>query len=254
MNQIEVDFAEDIGKRPYMEDRIIIEPNIYEGLSLFAVCDGHGGSYVCNFLKFHMKDILVEQLKETTDLVLAIRETFKKITAQLNINEAAFQGSTLCAVMIKSNLIISINIGDSRAVMGFKDQAADLTTDHKPADPAEESRIVASGGFVSRNAMDVPRVNGNLAVSRSVGDFYLFPYVISDPDIKAFNLAALEECYIVIATDGIWDVFHGFEVVQLVSSGAKARDLMSLATEKGSMDNMAVLVLHKTVVQKINIE
>merc|ERR1712062_616762 len=41
-----------------------------------------------------------------------------------------------------------------------------LSTDHKPMDEKERERIEAAGGFVEFN-----RVNGNLALSRALGDF-----------------------------------------------------------------------------------
>ena len=43
--------------------------------------------------------------------------------------------------------------------------AIPLSKDHKPTDPAEHRRIKEAGGFVEEN-----RVNGNLAISRSLGD------------------------------------------------------------------------------------
>ena len=45
-------------------------------------------------------------------------------------------------------------------------KAEALSVDHKPADQYERARIENAGGFVEFN-----RVNGNLALSRAVGDF-----------------------------------------------------------------------------------
>lgn len=85
------------------------------------------------------------------------------------------------------------NAGDSRGVLGIKGRAKPLSQDHKPqleskfvprtmissllsrtfrADALlllrtdEKNRITAAGGFV-----DFGRVNGNLALSRAIGDF-----------------------------------------------------------------------------------
>lgn len=40
-----------------------------------------------------------------------------------------------------------------------------MSEDHKPDDPAEKNRINMAGGFVSEG-----RVNGNLNLSRALGD------------------------------------------------------------------------------------
>lgn len=70
-----------------------------------------------------------------------------------------------CAICMTATLCCYA--GDSRCVLG---RAAGLfvTEDHKPSAPGERARIEAAGGFVRGD-----RVNGTLAVSRSLGDFPL---------------------------------------------------------------------------------
>jgi len=59
------------------------------------------------------------------------------------------------------------NSGDSRSVLGGKDEKPfAMSIDHKPDDPIELKRIKAAGGFVADG-----RVNGNLNLSRAMGDF-----------------------------------------------------------------------------------
>ena len=56
------------------------------------------------------------------------------------------------------------------------------TKDHKPDDPEETKRIEASGGFVTLPPKTyIPRVNGQLALSRAFGDFQLKMSNISSP-------------------------------------------------------------------------
>ena len=64
-------------------------------------------------------------------------------------------GCTCVAVYQTGNKLYVANCGDSRAVVGLRSSdgltmtALDLTRDHKPDDPVEKARIIASGGFVS---------------------------------------------------------------------------------------------------------
>lgn len=84
-------------------------------------------------------------------------------------------GSTGVVVLLTPTHIICANAGDSRAILGRKKQqkgssnddgVLPLSFDHKPANDVEVSRVEKDGGFV-RNG----RVDGDLAVSRSFGDF-----------------------------------------------------------------------------------
>ena len=59
-----------------------------------------------------------------------------------------------------------MNIGDSRSVVCRKSAFFFATDDHKPTHYSERMRIEKAGGHVSQN-----RVNGQLAVSRALGDF-----------------------------------------------------------------------------------
>lgn len=123
--------------------------------------------------------------------------------------------------------IIAANIGDSRAVLCRNDTAWDLTRDHKPNDPTEKSRIESLGGKVvwcgdvdmmGRPILErgVYRVNGNLALARAVGDRSERPHVTADPEIITVPVNEDEDDFIILATDGLWDVMNSQEAVDLV--------------------------------------
>lgn len=48
------------------------------------------------------------------------------------------------------------------------------------------------------------RVNGQLAVSRSIGDMAHKPFISAEPEIECINLDG-EEDFIVLGCDGLWD-------------------------------------------------
>mmetsp|Transcript_11612 Transcript_11612/g.16943 ORF Transcript_11612/g.16943 Transcript_11612/m.16943 type:complete len:280 (-) Transcript_11612:270-1109(-) len=76
-------------------------------------------------------------------------------------------GTTAVTVMFTPQWIICANAGDSRSVYSKQGNCTiPLSYDHKPDDEAEERRIYDAGGFVRAG-----RVEGDLAVSRGLGDF-----------------------------------------------------------------------------------
>ena len=242
-----VDISENIGRRDYMEDRFCVEPHFHDGWSFFGVFDGHSGDKVSHFLKFHMKDILRESMeKHPNNMTDAAEDAFYNASKAIDVNVGITCGSTACIILIKNDRIVSINVGDSRAIMGStrpEVKTVPLTDDHKPDVPHEEQRIRDAGGFVIRDFMGTARTNGMLAMSRSVGDFFMFPHVIGTPEVKEHDMSAHD--IFVVATDGVWDVFSNDELIQTVREGAKSKDLIQRAMDKGSMDNMTVILLQR---------
>ena len=94
-------------------------------------------------------------------------------------------------------------------------------------------------------------MNGNLSVSRAIGDAKDKKFVISEADVSTFDLDGSED-YLVLACDGMWDVLNGEEVVECVKnhltspSGSKhtvAKALVEFAKAEGSGDNITVIVV-----------
>lgn len=73
----------------------------------------------------------------------------------------------------------------------------------QPDRPDELLRIQDAGGRVIY--WDGPRVLGVLAMSRAIGDSYLKPYVISEPEVTVTDRTDGDEC-LILASDGLWDV------------------------------------------------
>jgi serine/threonine protein phosphatase PrpC len=93
-------------------------------------------------------------------------------------------------------------------------------------------RIVAAGGFVNQ----VGRVNGNLNLSRAIGDLkykqsrhlsrpeqvysnLVRPYspkiISGDPDVSITQIAP-DDKFFIMACDGVWDCFSNQEAVNFV--------------------------------------
>ena len=60
-------------------------------------------------------------------------------------------------------------------------------------------------------------MNGNLSVSRAIGDAKQKHLVVGDADVEVFDLDGSED-YLVVACDGVWDVLNGEEIVKCVNT------------------------------------
>eukprot|EP00249_Psilotum_nudum_P015516 c25370_g1_i1 orf=324-1661(-) len=153
-----------------------------------------------------------------------------------------FYSGTTAVSLVKQGLNVIIgNIGDSRAVLGTKSDddtivAVQLTVDLKPNLPEEAERIRECNGrvFALHNEPGVHRVwlpdhnSPGLAMTRAFGDFCLRDFgIIAVPRITCHQLTQKDQ-FIVLATDGVWDVLSNQQVVQIVSS-VSARSLAAAA-------------------------
>lgn len=249
---------QDQGGRPYMEDTHFAIDNIIPGVHAYGIFDGHAGDQVAIFASKQFPIVLRELLTRNTNATLdnIMYVAFQLVVEMLPAAVGLQMGCTAVVVLQKGNQFVVANCGDSRAVMNDVNNAIAITEDHKP--DRELQRIMDAGGFVTHNPMDVPRVNGSLAVSRSLGDFYLFPSVIWKPDIFSFNASPRNQ-YIVLATDGIWDAVSNEEMVALMNEQVHTQKPMEdaidiahshallLARKRGSVDNVTLLTVEINV-------
>ena len=196
-------------------------------------------------------------------------------------------GSTAVIVLVTPSHILCANAGDSRAILSKKSTGGSqkksgasssdvlpLSFDHKPNKDVEVTRVEKDGGFVSTK-----RVDGSLAVSRGFGDFAykncardlrIDPSSSSDssmganstgssakdhrvtvhPDIIVHNREPLNDEFVVLACDGIWDRLTNKECAELVrdlaidegeeDAGLICEEIIDMALELDSRDNMTI--------------
>ncbi|XAR68756.1 Phosphoprotein phosphatase [Bertholletia excelsa] len=185
--------------------------------------DDNDNSFFSNW-----KDILVKSYHEMDDDLL-----------EHPTLEAYCSGTTTVAVLKKGEHLVVANLGDSRAVLGTRDEKdqlipVQLTVDLKPNLPREEERIKRCGGrvFALEEEPEVLRIwmrdedCPGLAMARAFGDFCLKDCgLISTPDVSCRMLTNKDE-FIVLATDGVWDVLSNEEVVRIIGS-ARNRSFMA---------------------------
>ncbi|KAI9701532.1 MAG: Protein phosphatase 2C 2 [Candelina mexicana] len=212
-------------------------------LSFFGVYDGHGGDKVAYFAGQNIHKIIAKQEAfKKGDFEQALKDGFLA-TDRAILNDPKYEdevsGCTASVGIISADKIYVGNAGDSRTVLGVKGRAKPLSFDHKPQNEGEKARITAAGGFV-----DFGRVNGNLALSRAIGDFEfkksadLPPeqqIVTAFPDTIVHTISDDDE-FLVIACDGIWDCQSSQAVIEFVRRGIAAKQELQSICEN-MMDN-----------------
>lgn len=224
------------------QDSMIIKPKFKstKGNYLFSVMDGHGtyGYQVSQFIRSEFPKILeyfIESSFSSFSIERNITKSIKKLESKLQDSgiEIAFSGSTLLLILIFGNQLVCSNVGDSRAVLGRfvggNWESVVLSSDHNVKRNDEKMRILASGGRIeySFNALglavgplrvwlqneDIP----GLAMTRSIGDkISKVVGVNSDPEVVIRKLQ-LEDLFIVLASDGLWEKVSNEEVVAIVA-------------------------------------
>eukprot|EP00002_Diphylleia_rotans_P006442 TRINITY_DN15813_c0_g1_i1.p1 TRINITY_DN15813_c0_g1~~TRINITY_DN15813_c0_g1_i1.p1 ORF type:complete len:265 (-),score=54.64 TRINITY_DN15813_c0_g1_i1:237-1031(-) len=214
-----------------------------------AVYDGHGGRGAVDFTAEHFHENLLKELRTSSgfpDMPKIWKSTFLTTDAQMHEQGVLYAGSTaVVAYLYKSEngrYLFTANVGDARIVLSRGGKAHRLTYDHKGSDPEEARRIIEIGGFMNAN-----RVNGILAVTRSLGDHTMKEFVIAEP--YTFEVLLQEQDDILIlACDGLWDVIGDQEAINLIKdekdANKAARTLLDEALRLGTTDNVSVMVIH----------
>ena len=247
------------------QDRLLIFPNILDipHFSSFAVLDGHGqnGHFIAelskDFLRTYYSDSTLYYLPRTIDKLqlktlvncissndalnklikdnnYIIHNAIKQLQTKIKQSEfeTEFSGTTLCQIFISDNYIISINIGDSRAILIKKDSVVALSEDHKPHIESEKKRIEKAGGEVHKKEQTIgcdrvwvkDQKYPGIAMSRSLGDLIAKQIgVICEPEIKVF-IRDNNMLGIVIASDGVWEWLSNEEVGNIFREGYKIKD------------------------------
>lgn len=143
------------------------------------------------------------------------------------------------------------NAGDSRAVLGKRGRAIELSKDHKPNCTSEKLRIEKLGGVIYDGYL-----NGQLSVARALGDWHMkgpkgSPGPLSsEPEMEEIVLTKEDE-FLIIGCDGLWDVMSSQYAVTVVRKELMmhndpekcSRVLVREALKRNSCDNLTVVVV-----------
>ncbi|XP_058180593.1 probable protein phosphatase 2C 47 isoform X2 [Rhododendron vialii] len=253
----------EIGPKTYMEDEYICVDNLREHLeaasdfpspgAFYGVFDGHGGVDAASFTRKNILKFIVEDSHFPTVVKRAIRNAFVKVDHAIADAKSLDRSSgttVLTALMLGRTMVIA-NAGDSRAVLGKRGRAIELSKDHKPNCTSEKLRIEKLGGVIYDGYL-----HGQLSVARALGDWHLkgpkgslYP-LSSEPELEEVFLNEEDE-FLIMGCDGIWDVMSSQYAVTIVRRELMLHNdpekcsevLVREALKRNTCDNLTVLVV-----------
>ncbi|XP_047316425.1 probable protein phosphatase 2C 65 [Impatiens glandulifera] len=226
-----------------------------------GVFDGHGpsGHEVSRIVRDNLPTKLSSFLKKSNNIVATseffsswentIVRSFEDLDEEIGAADSSVNayssGSTAVTVIKQGDNLIISNLGDSRAILCTRDDnnklvPVQLTKDLKPDLPDEAERIRSRKGriFPMEEEPEVFRVwmpeqdSPGLAMSRSFGDFCLKDFgLIPTPQVSYRKITTKDE-FVVLASDGVWDVLSNTEVVKYVGSARKRSIAARLLVER----------------------
>ncbi|GMI84669.1 VITAMIN C DEFECTIVE 3 [Hibiscus trionum] len=248
------------GRRESMEDTHFLMPFLCneKDVHAFGIFDGHRGGAAAEFSVQALPEFL-KTLGSTCSPADALVEAFVKTDVAFRdeldsqkksrrvIQKDWHPGCTAAASLIVRNKLFVANAGDCRTILCRRGCPLALSRDHVASCPEERNRVVSAGGEVKWQ-VDTWRVGrAALQVTRSIGDDDLKPAVTAEPEITETVLSAEDE-FLVMASDGLWDVVSDTEVITIVRDTVKepamcSKRLATEAVERGSKDNVTVIVV-----------
>ncbi|KAK7571996.1 hypothetical protein V9T40_014468 [Parthenolecanium corni] len=174
----------------------------------YAIFDGHNGSGAALYSSAHLHQFLVESQFYPMYPDQALNDAFKMTDRHLLEKEdTQFKRSGTTAVCVlwhqDENMLYTAWVGDSEAILAKKGKIYKLVEPHRAAREDERQRISDLKGVVLFWGASW-RVNGQLAISRAIGDSEHKPHVSSTPDIVSLQLDG-DEDFVILACDGLWD-------------------------------------------------
>jgi serine/threonine protein phosphatase PrpC len=242
-----------------MEDRCTVIRSLFglPHVSLAAVYDGHRGAACSDYLASSFERHVESQWSTSTsagdllkkaliDADVAFRQRQEDSTN--NKIATSYPGSTAVIALLVGRHLAIAHVGDSRAVLCSKNnQAVALTLDQTADREDERLRIQHAGGEVSVRMGGWRVGEAGLAVTRSIGDADVKDIgVTAEPEIYEKDLES-EDSFLILASDGVWDLVGNQDAVSLVLDTVKqpalcAQRVVTEALARGSKDNVSAVV------------
>ncbi|XP_055489559.1 pyruvate dehydrogenase phosphatase catalytic subunit 1 [Leucoraja erinacea] len=200
--------------------------------------------------------------------------------------QVAFSGATACVAHIDGVDLYIANTGDSRAVLGVQEEdgswsALTLSNDHNAQNESEVERVKSEHPkSEAKTVVKQERLLSLLMPFRAFGDvkfkwsielqkrvlesgpellhenectkfippnYHTPPYLTAQPEVTHHKLRPQDK-FLVLATDGLWEILHRQEVVRIVGehlTGVHLQQPITVAGYKVSLGQMHELLMER---------
>lgn len=239
----------DVGKRREKNEDSFLRN---DELALYTVADGMGGHLggdIASDLAAKTVDEVVKSLENDPEMTLqegveikpgeyqsylryAVRLSSKRIFDRAHDDQSLRgMGTTMVAMLFRSNKVYIANVGDSRAYRVRKDEISQITKDHSLVGEQMRAGILTEEEARSSRLKNI--------ITRSVG---FQEEVDADIDIRATREG---DCYL-LCSDGLSNMVEDDEIRDIVTSNGiedACRRLIDVANERGGDDNITVIMI-----------
>jgi len=232
------------GAGPKCQDTFTIMPNLTQNTHFFAVYDGAGpqGHEIANRVELKMREYVERSYKRLSTLVKDedyrkfLQESFKVIQNDLETSKLDYthtkSGACCTTLLVCGNMVYLANVGNCRAVLCTSKKEGnrvpiDISYDHTLDNQREKERCLRAGAKIGQTppsgketALGPERIWYNeegpgITATRMLG--YNKHGIIPEPEIVSFEIETQDK-FLVLGSDGLWDVLESKEVVDFVSS------------------------------------
>ncbi|XP_019258350.1 PREDICTED: probable protein phosphatase 2C 28 isoform X1 [Nicotiana attenuata] len=233
-----------------MEDYLVVENRKMDGhnLGLYAIFDGHSGREVAEYLQSHLFDNILSEPDFWKNPVTAFKKAYRDTDSDILENVVGARGGStaVTAILIDQKLLVMANVGDSRAILIQRGKVKQITVDHEPEKKEERDLVESKGGFVIKRPGNVPRVDGQLAMTRAFGDAKVKDHITVEPNVTIEKIDKDTDS-IILASDGLWKVMSNEEVAECIRGiehcNKAAEELITESLMRGSPDDISCVVV-----------
>ncbi|KAH7306398.1 hypothetical protein KP509_22G009300 [Ceratopteris richardii] len=221
---------------------------VEEEIGTFGVFDDHGGGEVGRLLTEGLFESILQEGGLWSDPAGATRDAYLCMDRAL-LARGVHGGATAVTAMLMNagGRLVVANVGDARAVLCKDGTAVQLSVDHTPEIPVERANVEMHGGVVTTFPGDLPRVDGQIAVSRAFGDATLKGHMSAKPDVSDL-LVDMSFEFLILGSNGLWAAFpSNQDAVNLIRDISDplmaAKFLAHRARDLGSGDEISCIVV-----------